>query len=471
MKLFICWSGRRGKDIADVLSGWLEYLIGTALEPVMSMNIPKGALWFEEVNKSLDDCGAGLICLTPEALHSPWVHFEAGALSRTFSKIASKDLGFPEERRRIFPFLIGVDTSQLNGPLEAYQSAAADHCEDTLRLIESIVSLMPQGEEPKEGWKHQYDCLWKQLQKQLAAIEPASIQDVFPQLESMFSRKTFDEPAQHCLDQAWRERYDTARETLAKLQAKQLSVQKGCRRYIADIFDALAHEVDAYAMIISKLLNAEKFPIGTDGLVQIDPPGLVVACEGRRKKIKSLLAKLLDVQDWSPWFDEAFRFEEAETPEQRNSLIHRKTAEIRHADKPQVVMGRKDGLEQWPYSDWNFDRIMFYVHRENYPDGWSLAAAVKCVMVEIERIDMKGEGASGMALYHSLGPLREVMRKPYNWEEGEEVQSLLNEVEKCIEHTNGDAGGKLGHKISEFKTFLHKAVAKNSRPEGVGGNA
>src|SRR5262245_43276498 len=85
MKIFICWSGRRGRRAAGVLARWLRNALGPSVEPRVSMGMEKGLPWQEELTKFLGEANVGLICMTPEALRSPWVSYEAGFLSRAMT--------------------------------------------------------------------------------------------------------------------------------------------------------------------------------------------------------------------------------------------------------------------------------------------------------------------------------------------------------------------------------------------------
>jgi hypothetical protein len=81
MKVFISWSGERSKRIAEAFRD----LLGDILQNVESWlsfeDIQKGARWNSEIAVQLKDSNLGLVCLTPEAQESPWLLFEAGALS------------------------------------------------------------------------------------------------------------------------------------------------------------------------------------------------------------------------------------------------------------------------------------------------------------------------------------------------------------------------------------------------------
>ena len=82
MKIFLCWSGERSRQFATAASQFLTDIFDDVVEPVISSDIEKGAVWFEDLSDTLRQARVGLLCLTPEAVGSPWIHFEAGILAK-----------------------------------------------------------------------------------------------------------------------------------------------------------------------------------------------------------------------------------------------------------------------------------------------------------------------------------------------------------------------------------------------------
>ena len=104
MKVFLSWSGGRSRQVAVTLRDWLPNVI-QALEPWMSAeDIEKGARWSSDVASELDECKAGILCITPDNIEAPWLLFEAGALSKTI------------EKTFVCPYLVGLGLSDLKGP-------------------------------------------------------------------------------------------------------------------------------------------------------------------------------------------------------------------------------------------------------------------------------------------------------------------------------------------------------------------
>ena len=86
MKVFISWSGNKSHKVAMIFREWLPSVI-QSLEPyVSSEDIDKGARWSSDIAKELEDSTFGILCVTKDNLHAPWLSFEAGALSKTMDK-------------------------------------------------------------------------------------------------------------------------------------------------------------------------------------------------------------------------------------------------------------------------------------------------------------------------------------------------------------------------------------------------
>ncbi len=122
MKVFISWSGKNSAELAKVLHDWLPNVI-QAVKPFFSTDdIEKGVRGNTSMAKELEDSGIGILCLTSENLESPWIMFEAGALSKKL------------DASRVCPILFGgVETTDLKGPLVQFQ--AAKFSEDEMRRV------------------------------------------------------------------------------------------------------------------------------------------------------------------------------------------------------------------------------------------------------------------------------------------------------------------------------------------------
>ncbi|WCC46207.1 TIR domain-containing protein [Tenacibaculum finnmarkense] len=125
MKVFLSWSGSKSHKVAMTLRDWLPSVIQSIEPYVSSEDIDKGARWSTDIAKELEDSGFGILCVTKENLHAPWLTFEAGALSKKL------------EKSYVSPFLFDIKRSEINGPILQFQSTVHNQ-EDVLKLVKTI---------------------------------------------------------------------------------------------------------------------------------------------------------------------------------------------------------------------------------------------------------------------------------------------------------------------------------------------
>ena len=165
MNIFIAWSGATSKAVAKALYDWLPKVI-QLLKPWMSeKDINKGSRWSREIADQLDKADIGLISLTLENLDSPWILYEAGALSKTVGKEAL-----------VCPYLFGVKQTNIKGPLTQFQLTEANKL-DTKKLVHTINSALDEKKLPEKELDEIYEVWWPYLEKKLKAIRiPNSVQ-------------------------------------------------------------------------------------------------------------------------------------------------------------------------------------------------------------------------------------------------------------------------------------------------------
>ncbi|MEK6336078.1 MAG: TIR domain-containing protein [Acidobacteriota bacterium] len=129
MKIFISWSGELSQSVAMILRTWLRNVIQIVEPYVSSEDIEKGARWFAEIDKNLEEAKFGIVCLTRENMSKPWVLFEAGAISRSI------------EHSRVTPLLIDLAPADVSGPLVHFQAASINERE-MLRLTKNIAAQL-----------------------------------------------------------------------------------------------------------------------------------------------------------------------------------------------------------------------------------------------------------------------------------------------------------------------------------------
>jgi len=122
MKVFISWSGANSKKLAEVLRNWLPAVLQLVKPYFTPSDIEKGTRWNSEITKELESSEVGILCVTRDNLHSDWVMFEAGALSKSLDKA------------HVCPVLFGIHNTDLAGPLKQFQTTEFQK-EDFKKLV------------------------------------------------------------------------------------------------------------------------------------------------------------------------------------------------------------------------------------------------------------------------------------------------------------------------------------------------
>lgn len=155
MKIFISWSGTSSRLVAEALSDWLQRVI-QAVKPFYSPDIDKGAKWSNEIDKALEGTRFGIICLTPDNLESSWIHYEAGALSKT-------------NDASIWTFLLELKPSDVKQPLGRFQHTLSEKA-DALKMLKSINAKLVEigGESLRESLLEEiFEESWAKLETRL----------------------------------------------------------------------------------------------------------------------------------------------------------------------------------------------------------------------------------------------------------------------------------------------------------------
>ena len=125
MKVFISWSGKQSRELANALCKWLPNVL-PPIDPWMSdSHIPKGEVWVRALSAALNKHEVGILCVTHENCQAPWLCFEAGALFKAY------------DESRIHPLLFGPSLEELSDPLKLFQPTQFDR-NDLLRLLLSL---------------------------------------------------------------------------------------------------------------------------------------------------------------------------------------------------------------------------------------------------------------------------------------------------------------------------------------------
>ncbi len=156
MKVFISWSGKRSKALAQALREWLP-LVFQHIEPWVSENdIAAGDRWAQTVGAELEASNFGIICITPENLASPWVLFEVGALSKSM------------QDAKVIPLLFDLEFSDITDPLSQFQAKKVDQNGIT-EMIQAINNAS-ENKASTDIMKQLVPALWPKLESLLEGI-------------------------------------------------------------------------------------------------------------------------------------------------------------------------------------------------------------------------------------------------------------------------------------------------------------
>jgi hypothetical protein len=167
--VFISWSGKRSKWMADALRDWLPMVIQSSRPWMSETDIEKGSRGLNEISGQLAGTKVGISCLTPENLLAPWLHYEAGALSKTI-----------DDKTRLCTYLLGgLEIKDVGPPLGMFQATKPTR-DDTKRMVSTInraVTDSPLGESTLDRL---FAKMWPDLDEKLQAM-PKSDEAPTPQ--------------------------------------------------------------------------------------------------------------------------------------------------------------------------------------------------------------------------------------------------------------------------------------------------
>lgn len=163
MKVFISWSGAASRELGVALQEWFPKVL-QAVDPFISAkDIDKGANWSSILMTELEDSGFGVVCLAPDNLLSPWLHFEAGTMVKSVQS-------------RVCPVLLGVKKSDVGAPMSQLQLTSIDIADIHLLMI----SMNKAAREPltESRLKESVEMWWPELEARIKSISlPNSTSD------------------------------------------------------------------------------------------------------------------------------------------------------------------------------------------------------------------------------------------------------------------------------------------------------
>ena len=155
-KVFISWSGLLTQKIAAELNGWIPKMLQSVQTYFTPDDIEKGAHWSNSIEKELSQSEIGILCLTQENQVSPWITFEAGALSK------HKDVS------RVCPLLFNFDNVELTGPLTLFQTTKFE--KDEFKKLMSSINNCSEKRLDDKNFDETFDVWWPRLESKINQI-------------------------------------------------------------------------------------------------------------------------------------------------------------------------------------------------------------------------------------------------------------------------------------------------------------
>lgn len=157
MKVFVSWSGKKSRDVANVFRDWLPMVLHSVEPFVSAKDIRAGTRWQAEIASELDDTEFGLICVTSENQAAEWLNFEAGALAKSV------------DTSRVIPLAIDLAPADIANPLGQFQAVRLDR-DDIEDLVVSI-NEVSEAAIPEENVRRALKKWWPDLESELEKIE------------------------------------------------------------------------------------------------------------------------------------------------------------------------------------------------------------------------------------------------------------------------------------------------------------
>jgi len=170
LKVFISWSGSPSQELAEAFSTWIPKVLHGVKPYFTPSDIEKGARWATDIASELEECNFGLLFIAPNNVKSPWVIFEAGALSKHLANA------------RVCPILFGLESSDLTGPLVQFQASYFTQ-NDMKKLIASLNGALPSDHRVRDtDLPEIFETWWPKLQERVQNIpNPADAEPAEPQ--------------------------------------------------------------------------------------------------------------------------------------------------------------------------------------------------------------------------------------------------------------------------------------------------
>lgn len=157
MKVFISWSGPHSKKLGEAIRDWLPGVLQLVTPYFTPSDIEKGTRWSTDIAKELEESKIGILCVTKDNLHSDWILFEAGALSKRLQKSL------------VCPILFGITNTDLAGPLKQFQTTEFEK-NDFHKLMTVINAQLDEHKLPQKTLDIVFEKWWPDLEVKINEI-------------------------------------------------------------------------------------------------------------------------------------------------------------------------------------------------------------------------------------------------------------------------------------------------------------
>jgi hypothetical protein len=134
---------------------------------------PSATRWLEALNNSLEPASGAIVCLTPENLREPWIHFESGAIA-------------VNPKNRLYTLLLGLKKGEVPPPLDQFAQSTVDK-DDFFVMIEAMNALTARPRKESE-LQEAFEAFWpRKLGPKIAELitQPAKPREVTQPPEQM----------------------------------------------------------------------------------------------------------------------------------------------------------------------------------------------------------------------------------------------------------------------------------------------
>jgi hypothetical protein len=127
------------------------------LPPFVGIDVDKGARWANEISKELAESSFGIIVLTRDNLRSPWINFEAGAISRMIG------------RAKVCPIVFGLEPTDVEWPLAQFQATRFTR-DDMHRLFATMNVAAGENKLEDDVAEKAFEKWWPDLERGVNAV-------------------------------------------------------------------------------------------------------------------------------------------------------------------------------------------------------------------------------------------------------------------------------------------------------------